>query len=91
MASAHILINGTANRHNGQLRAWIDNLTRTQQEAERLKAVFDQAALGGDWAALAALLGIEDTADAETIYNLLGSVVTELNATFITQTVGRLG
>ena len=91
MASAHILINGTATRHNAQLRAFVDKVTTAQQEAERLKAVYDQAALGGDWPALAALLGLEDAGEAETLYNLLGSVVGELNGAFITQMVGRLG
>lgn len=91
MASAHILITGTANRHNSQVRGLVDDLTRVRQDAERLKMVFDQAALGGDWPALAALLGIESAAEAETIYNLLGSVVAELDGAFITQMVGRLG
>jgi hypothetical protein len=91
MASAHILITGTATGHNRQLREMVDRLIRVGDEAERLKATFDQAALGGDWAALAELLGIESVQDAEVVYNLLGSVVTELNAPFITQLRGRLG
>lgn len=91
MASAHIQINGTGSRHNRALREFVDSLRAAQQEAERLKEIFDQAALGGDWEALAALLDIGTAADAETIYNLLGSVKTELDAAFITQMVGRLG
>ena len=90
MASAHIKINGTGTTHNRQLRQFVDNLKATQQDAGRLKEVFDQAALGQDWEALGRLLDV-DAAQAETIYNLLGSVVTELNASFITQTTSRLG
>lgn len=91
MASAHILINGTGSRHNAQMRRFVDSLQAVVDDAERLKATFDQAALGGDWTSLAALLDIADTGDAETVYNLLGSVVTELNGTFIAQMLGRLG
>ena len=43
------------------------------------------------WAALATLLDIAGEGDAEAVYNLLGSVVTELNAAFITQMTSRLG
>ena len=91
MASAHIAINGTSGRHNQQVRRLVDDLVSVRQRAEQLKAVFDQTALGGDWPALAALLGIESAADAEAIYNLLGSVVTELNGPFIEQMTGRVG
>jgi hypothetical protein len=41
--------------------------------------------------ARAALLDIAGEGDAEAVYNLLGSVVTELNAAFITQMTSRLG
>lgn len=91
MASAHILINGTGSNHNAALRRLVDDLQGVVDEAERLKAVFDQAALGGDWESLATLLDIGDATKAETIYNLMGSVVTELNGAFITQLLGRLG
>ena len=91
MASAHIQINGTGSRHNRQLREFVDRLVAVRDESQHLKEVFDQAALGGDWAALAALLDIADAEDAQTIYNLLGSVVTELNGTFIGQMCGRMG
>lgn len=90
MASAHIKINDTGSRHNMELRQFVDALQDVVEDSSRLKAVFDQAALGGDWVALGALLDVT-AADAETIYNLLGSVVAELHATFITQTLGRLG
>ena len=88
MASAHIQINGTGSRHNQKLRQFVDELIAVRSEAENLKATFDQAALGGDWATL---LDIAGEGDAEAVYNLLGSVVTELNAAFITQMTSRLG
>ncbi len=91
MASAHILINGTSSRHNVQVREFVDDVVSVRDRAKHLKAVFDQAALGGDWAALAELLGIESAAEAETLYNLLGSVVTELDGAFIVQLCGRVG
>lgn len=91
MASAHIQINGTGSRHNRQLREFVDDLVSVRARAAHLKETLDQMALGGDWAALAAGLDIVDAADAQAIYNLLGSVKTELEASFITQMVGRLG
>ncbi len=91
MASAHIQINGTGSRHNQKLRQFVNELIAVRSEAENLKATFDQAALGGDWAALATLLDIASETDAETIYNLLGSVVGELDGAFIGQMTGRLG
>ncbi|CUS04247.2 protein of unknown function [Candidatus Promineifilum breve] len=90
MASAHIRINGTGTRHNQELRRFVDNLRSVRNDAQRLKDVFDQAALGGDWPALALLLDVTET-EAETIYNLLGSVKGELEASFISQMLGRLG
>ena len=84
MASAHIQINGTGSRHNQKLRQFVDELIAVRSEAENLKATFDQAAL-------ATLLDIAGEGDAEAVYNLLGSVVTELNAAFITQMTSRLG
>ena len=91
MASAHIQINGTGSRRNQKLRQFVDELIAVKNEAGNLKATFDQAALGGDWAALATLLDIASETDAETIYNLLGSVVGELDGAFIGQMTGRLG
>ena len=81
MASAHIQINGTGSRHNQKLRRFVDELIAVRNEAGNLKATFDQAAL----------LDIAGEGDAEAVYNLLGSVVTELNAAFITQMTSRLG
>lgn len=90
MASAHIKVNGTGTRHNMELRRFVDGLRATQNEARRLKDVFDQAALGGDWEALGLLLDVTP-GEAETIYNLMGSVKTELDGAFISQVLGRLG
>lgn len=89
MASAHIKIDNST-QHAAQLRRFVDDLYDVQEKARRLKGVFDQAALGGDWDALGLLLGIT-AAEAETVYNLMGSVKGELEAAFITQVLGRLG
>lgn len=89
MASAHITV-GNTTLHAVQLRKFIDNLQAVQQEGARLKAVYDQAALGGDWDALGTLIDVTPP-QAETIYNLMGSVKTELEATFISQILARLG
>lgn len=92
MTSAHIKINGTGSRHNRQLREFVDRLQEIINDAARLKAVFDQAALGEDWAALAVLLDMESGAEAETLYNLFGSANGELQgATFIPQLLSRAG
>lgn len=89
MASAYIDI-GTSTRQASQTRSAIDQLQRTVNTFDQLKAMMDQAALGGDWVALGALLGVSAT-NAETVYNLWGSATTELHATFVTQLLGRCG
>lgn len=89
MASAYIDI-GTSTRQASQTRSAIDQLQHTVDTFDQLKALFDQAALGGDWVSLGALLGVT-AANAETIYNLWGSATTELHATFLTQLLGRCG
>lgn len=89
MASAYIDI-GTSTRQAAATRGAIDQLQRTVDTFDELKSMFDQAALGGDWVALGALLGIS-AANAETVYNLWGSATTELHATFVTQLLGRCG
>ena len=90
MASAHIEITGTASRASSDLRSFIAQLQRVTDDAERLKGVFDQIALGGDWQALADKLGTS-AANAEQVYNLFGSVAGELSAPFIAQLLQRLG
>lgn len=91
MASAHIEIDGHSTRHNRQLRTLVDHLQDVQEQVDKIKATYDQLALGADWEALRVALNVETVTDSEDIYNLIGSVKTELNATFITQLLGRLG
>lgn len=100
MASAHIEIVGSVSRHNRELRNFLDQLQVVVDKVDEIKATYDQLALGADWPALAAALSHAtdaayphnvDATDAETIYNLIGSVQTELSATNITSILGRLG
>jgi hypothetical protein len=90
MASAHIEISGSATRLNGKLRSLLDQVQDVGERSAQLKAIFDQVALGGDFASLGEALGIS-AADAETVYNLLGSANTELHGAFITQMLARCG
>lgn len=90
MASAYIDISGTATTHSGELLSFIRQLRQLAEQAAELKGRYDQMAMGGDWAALAAFLSLPQT-DAEAIYNLMGSVNTELHAAFITQLTARAG
>lgn len=90
MASAYIDISSTASRQSAETRAAIDQLQNVVQKFDELKAMFDQAALGGDWTALGGLLGVS-AANAEAIYNLWGSAVTELHGTFVSQLLSRCG
>lgn len=91
MASTHIKVNGTGTRHNQQLRAFIDRLQDVVDDAARLKAIYDQAASGEDYASLALVLDVTQT-EAEALYALVGSVNTELSgATFIPQLLSRAG
>lgn len=89
MASAYIDI-GTSTRQAAQTRSAIDQLQRTVDTFDQLKASFDQAALGGDWVALGALLGVS-AADAETAYNLLTSAQARLTGNAISDFLARLG
>lgn len=90
MASAHIEISPSATRLSGELSQFIRRLQNVVDDSDRLKEVFDQLALGGDWPALAAALDLSAT-DAETVYNLFGSAEGELDGAFIAQILGRLG
>ena len=90
MATAHIEVVSTASRLGADVRTLITELQRVVDDVDKIKAISDQVALGGDFAALAAKLGTT-TAEAEAVYNLIGSVATELHGTFITQTLSRLG
>jgi hypothetical protein len=90
MASAHIEVVATASRLGAEVRALIDTLQRCVDSCDKIKAVADQVAMSSDWPALALKLGTSE-ADAQSVYNLLGSVSTELHGTFIAQALARLG
>lgn len=88
--TSHIEIVSTASRLGADTRSMISQLQAVQDACDKVKAISDQVAAGGDWAALALKLGTT-AAEAESVYNLVGSVNTELHATFITQALSRLG
>lgn len=90
MATAHIEVVATASRLGSDIRQLIAQLQRVVDDCDKCKAISDQVALGGDWAALATKLGTT-AQDAEAVYNLLGSVNTELHGAFVTQLLGRCG
>lgn len=88
--TAHIEIVASASRLGSDMRSLITQLQQVVDDCDKCKAVSDQVAYGGDYDALATKLGV-GAADAESVYNLLGSMVTELHATFTTQVLARLG
>jgi hypothetical protein len=90
MASAYIDISGTATTHSGELLSFIRQLRQIGEQSAELKSRYDQMAMGGDWTALAGYLDLNE-ADAQAIYNMLGSVNTELHGTFISQLLARAG
>lgn len=91
MASAYIDISTSASRISSQVRSAIDNLQRVKDDWAKLKTIFDQIALGGDFAALSGYLGV-NAEQAEAIYNLWGSANAELqNAAFVAQLLSRCG
>ena len=91
MASTYIEVSGTASRHSAELRGFIDRLQSIRDEAAHLKGIYDQMAAGGDYTSLGAQLGL-NAADAQSVYNLFGSVNTTLSTdTFIAQLLSRVG
>lgn len=90
MASAHIEITGTASRLSADVRFTIDQLEALQDKFSDLKAIMDQVAMGGDYAALATKLGTSES-DAQAVYNLWGPATIEINGTNLTQLQGRCG
>ncbi len=90
MASAYINISPTANIHSGELYSFISQLRQLVEQSQELKDRYDQMAMGGDYAALAGHLGLSE-ADATAIYNLMGSVNTELHGAFTAQLLARAG
>lgn len=87
----HITISNSPTRVNGLLREGVDQLQKACDQIIRLKAIVDQAAVSSGWANLATCLGIESSADAETIYNLLTAVDTTLADSDITTFLAVLG
>ena len=90
MSTQHIEVVSTASRLGADVRAFVGDLQRVQDAGDKIKAVADQVAFGGDYAALAAKLGCT-AAEAEAVYNLLGSVNGELHGTFTAQLLSRCG
>ena len=93
--STHIEINASSSRYASSMRSLVSQLRSAQNLSQECKDVGDQLAFGGDWVALAAYLGLSGPtaeADAEAVYNLLGSVNTTLSTdAFIAQFLSRLG
>jgi hypothetical protein len=83
----------TQTRLAGELTGLVRAMRQIDKDAPQLKAILDQIAAGGDWVSLAAELGFTDAADAETAYNLIGSLVVELGtqSPFWKQVISRMG
>jgi hypothetical protein len=90
MASAHIEVTGTASRTASKFRYFVDKLNQLRNEYGDLKDVLDQIALDNDWTSLAASLGVSES-DAQSVYNVFGSMGSEINGAFISQLVSRCG
>ena len=90
MASTAIEIVSTASRLGADMRTFITQLQTVVDDCAKIKAISDQVAAGADYAALALKFGCT-TDEATAVYNLLGSVNTELHGTFIPQFLSRLG
>lgn len=82
----------TQTRLGGQLNSLVANMQRVKNEATNLKLIADQIASGGDFESLATEFGYATATEAETAYNLLGSVLAEdINGSFFTQVISRMG
>lgn len=90
MATQHLEIVNTASRLGADTRSLVSQLQAVQDLCDKAKKVMDQVAFGGDYAALGAKLGCT-AAEAEAVYNLIGSVNTELHGTFTEQLLSRCG
>jgi len=82
----------------GELTGNVRKMREIDAALPQLKAILDQIAMGGDWASLSAELGFPppvegQTSEAETAYNLLGSLVVELqnSSPFWKQVISRMG
>ena len=88
--SNQIIIPRTAGELASKLRSVVDTLEDISADLDSLKAAMDQVAASSDWASLATVLGCS-AADAEAVYNLVGSVVAGPMAdVFLAQLVSRL-
>ena len=90
MASQHIEVQSTASRLSADVRRFVDNLRDVQEMGVKIKSIADQVAVGGDYAALGTKLGTIE-AEAQAVYNLLGSVNGELAGVSINQMLARVG
>lgn len=90
MASEFIAISSTATPYSGELRSFLAQLRQVTELSAELKARWDQMAMGSDFASLAAYLDVSE-ADATALYNLLGSVNSQINGTFVAQLLARAG
>jgi hypothetical protein len=92
MASTHIYPN-TMTRLAGELTGAVRSMRQIDADLPQLKAILDQIAAGGDWVSLATELGYTTAAEAETAYNLIGSLVYELenSSPFWKQVISRMG
>lgn len=90
MASAFIAISGTATPYSGELRSFLAQLRQVTELSAELKARWDQMAMGGDFTSLGEFLDVTP-AEAETLYNLLGSVNGQINGSFVAQLLARAG
>lgn len=90
MASTFISISPSATQYSSELLGFIRQLRNLVEQSAELKGRYDQMAMGGDYAALAAFLDLSE-ADATAVYNLFGSVNGELQGPFIAQLLARCG
>lgn len=95
MTSTHIEIQSNASALSAKVRSFIDRLNDVVNDAKDIKEIMDSVAFGEDWSALAIKLGFPDDqtgwSNAQTVYNLFGSVSNDLQGAFIAQLTSRCG
>ena len=90
MASEFIAVSGSATPYSIELRSFLNQLRQVTETSAELKARWDQMAMGGDFVSLGEYLDVTP-ANAEILYNLLGSVNGQINGTFVAQLLARAG
>lgn len=101
MASQHIRPT-TNTRLAGELNAIVANIRAVDASLPQLKEIMDQIASASDFGSLGEefgyvvivdpVTGDKSSPEAETAYNLIGSLVVELaSAAFWNQVIGRMG